>query len=43
MSKTDDRVAIGIISTVGMISLIEASDTMLKAANVKMQEFHEYG
>lgn len=43
MSKADDRVALGGISTVGMVSIIEASDAMLKAANVTIQEFHDYG
>ena len=39
----DSHLALGGITTVGMVSIIEASDAMLKSANVEIREFHEYG
>jgi len=37
------RQALGMIETKGLVSLIEASDAMLKAANVQMQGWDKVG
>jgi len=41
--EVEDKLALGGISTVGMISIIEAADAMLKTSAVTIKEYHDYG